>query len=311
MQRRHRAIHEYPFDNIEGTLLLLLRLVPLIVLYYTDCFLSSAFSQLPIFVFSFTCHQNIFPIVNEMELLSQRRLNIVICCSISFALVIFSSVAIEGYRTYGSLVRGDILLNYPENKQVTFLRMCIAFMLALHYPLQLDPSRRCISSLVKVIIKWWRQKKLVASIPKTSSSEFLDGVDLQPEVEQSLVKVEGEPNDNTFYYDMVYSNVKKQEVDGDNDSMGTPDERLFYIITFIFILLSFILATIVDDLGVVLALVGATGSTLVSYILPGLIYVKVYPHKDASLALAYMQLCLGILLMPLALFFILTNKESH
>ena len=311
MQRRHRAIHEYPFDNIEGTLLLLLRLVPLIVLYYTDCFLSSAFSQLPIFVFSFTCHQNIFPIVNEMELLSQRRLNIVICCSISFALVIFSSVAIEGYRTYGSLVRGDILLTYPENKQVTFLRMCIAFMLALHYPLQLDPSRRCISSLVKVIIKWWRQKKLVASIPKTSSSEFLDGVDLQPEVEQSLVKVEGEPNDNTFYYDMVYSNVKKQEVDGDNDSMGTPDERLFYIITFIFLLLSFILATIVDDLGVVLALVGATGSTLVSYILPGLIYVKVYPHKDASLVLAYMQLCLGILLMPLALFFILTNKESH
>lgn len=246
-----------------------------------------------------------------MELLSQRRLNIVIFCSISFALVIFSSVAIEGYRTYGSLVRGDILLNYPENIALTFLRMCIAFMLALHYPLQLDPSRRCISSLVKVIIKWWRQKKLVAGIPKTSSSEFLDGVEFQPEVEQSLVKVEGELNDNSFYYDMVYSNVKKQEVDGDNDSMGTPDERLFYIITFIFLLLSFILATIVDDLGVVLALVGATGSTLVSYILPGLIYVKVYPHKDASLALAYMQLCLGILLMPLALYFILTNKESH
>ena len=236
-----------------------------------------------------------------MELLSQRQLNIVICCSISFALVIFSSVAIEGYRTYGSLVQGDILLNYPENKLLTFLRMCIAFMLALHYPLQLDPSRRCISSLVKVIIKWWRQKILVASIPKASSSE----------VEDFLVKVEGEPNDNSFIYDMVYSNDKKEEVDGDNDSTGTPDERLFYIITFIFLLLSFILATIVDDLGVVLALVGATGSTLVSYILPGLIYVKVYPHKDISLALAYMQLFLGILLMPLALYFILTKKGSH
>jgi amino acid permease len=220
--------------------------------------------------------------VNEIELLSQRRLNIVICCSISFALVIFATVAIEGYRTYGSLVRGDILLNYPENKQVTFMRMCIAVMLALHYPLQLDPSRRCISSLVKVIVKWWRQKKLVASIQKASSSESLDGLEFQPEVEVSLVKV-----------------------DDDNDSMGTSDERLFYIITFIFLLLSFILATIVDDLGVVLALVGATGSTLVSYILPGLIYVKVYQHKDMSLALAYMQLFLGFFLMPLALYFIL------
>ena len=32
-----------------------------------------------------------------------------------------------------------------------FMRVCIAVMLALHYPLQLDPSRRCITSLVKVL----------------------------------------------------------------------------------------------------------------------------------------------------------------
>jgi amino acid permease len=102
---------------------------------YTN--LSSTISKLPIFVFAFTCHQNIFPIVNELELLSQKRLNIVISCSIGFALVIFSTVAIEGYRTYGSNVRGDILLNYPENRQVTFLRICIGGMLGLHYPLQL------------------------------------------------------------------------------------------------------------------------------------------------------------------------------
>lgn len=63
-------------------------------------------SKLPIFVFAFTCQQNIFPIVNEIELPSQRRLNIVICCSIGFALVLFSTVAVEGYRTYGSFVRG-------------------------------------------------------------------------------------------------------------------------------------------------------------------------------------------------------------
>ena len=68
---------------------------------------STTLSKLPIFVFAFTCHQNIFPIVNEIELLSQTRLNIVICCSIGFALVLFATVALEGYRTYGSFVRGD------------------------------------------------------------------------------------------------------------------------------------------------------------------------------------------------------------
>ena len=247
-----------------------------------------------------------------MELPSQRRLNIVICSSIGFALVVFSAVAIEGYRTYGSAVRGDILLNYPENKQVTFLRICIAFMLALHYPLQLDPSRRCISSLVEGIIKWWRQKKIAASIPKAISGECLDGLAFRPEeVEESLDTDNGEPTIDSVYIQMVQNNVKIQQAD-DNDSKGiTPDDRLFYNITFIFLLLSFTLATIVDDLGVILALVGATGSTLVSYILPGLIYVKVYPHKDMSLVMAYAQLLLGVVIMPLALYFILTKRVNH
>ena len=71
---------------------------------------SFTVSRVPIFVFAFTCQQNIFPIVNEIELLSQRRVNIVICSSIGFALMIFAIVALEGYSTYGSFVRGDILL---------------------------------------------------------------------------------------------------------------------------------------------------------------------------------------------------------
>ena len=86
---------------------------------FTD--VPSTLSKLPIFVFAFTCHQNIFPIVNEIEFLSQRRVDIVIVTSIGFAMVIFSVVAIEGYRTYGFLVRGDILLNYPENVRVSLL----------------------------------------------------------------------------------------------------------------------------------------------------------------------------------------------
>lgn len=95
------------------------------------------------------------PIVNDMELLSQRRLDIVIASAIGIALVLFCIVAVEGYKTFGSFVREDILLNYPENSQVTFLRICIAIMLALHYPLQLDPSRRCITSWVNVVMQWW------------------------------------------------------------------------------------------------------------------------------------------------------------
>jgi amino acid permease len=253
---------------------------------------SSTISKLPIFVFAFSCHQNIFPIVNELELLSQKRLNIVITCSIGFALFVFSTVAMEGYRTFGSVVRGDILMNYPENRQVTFLRICISGMLALHYPLQLDPSRRCITSFVKVMIKWWCQQR----VDMRRNVSRLERQSEEGEVE-SYVVVETEPNDNPM--------------DDEDDDKRTMDDRLFYIITFVFISSSFILAMIVDDLGIVLALVGSTGSTLVSYVLPGLIYIKVAPQKDAALAMAYVQLCLGLVLMPLTLYYVITKAAHH
>ena len=262
----------------------------------------STLAKVPIFVFAFTCQQNIFPIVNEIQLLNQPRLNIVICSSIGFAFVIFSAVAIEGYRTYGTFVRGDILLNYPENKQVTFLRICIAFMLALHYPLQLDPSRRCITSLVKVIMNWWKHKKQQSNASKTDIMPSRDGSDLG-EIEMEQEEAAKALNQSTSYHEMSQDTEIMQQTVEEN--------RLFYIITICFLSLSFIVAMIVDDLGVILALVGATGSTLVSYVLPGLIYVKVYPHNDVSKAAAYVQLGMGIIIIPLSLYYIITGKVRH
>lgn len=209
-------------------------------------------------------------------------------------MVTFAIVALEGYSTYGSFVRGDILL-YPENKQVTVLRICIAFMLALHYPLQLDPSRRCITSLVKVIIKWWTRHQ--------QSTE--DEIEMEQDQDEVIHHDKKGSNEEYIYYEMTQSPVKEEQVDENED-------KLFYGITSVFLLLSFMLAMAVDDLGIVLALVGATGSTLVSYVLPGLIYIKIYPHNDTSKILAYIQLLLGIVIIPLALYFIVTNREvSH
>ena len=46
--------------------------------------------------------------------------------------------------------------------------------------------------------------------------------------------------------------------------------RLWHIgITAVFLTASYLIALVVTDLGVILAIVGATGSTMVSYVLPG------------------------------------------
>ena len=84
---------------------------------------DSTMKNLAIFVFSFTCHQNVFTIVNELQRPTQWRVNTVIIAAIASAFLLYMIVAIEGYRTYGSNVKGDILLNYPQNGLVTMMRI--------------------------------------------------------------------------------------------------------------------------------------------------------------------------------------------
>ena len=119
---------------------------------------TKTLSNLPIFVFAFTCHQNIFTIYNELSDRTPPRLKKTIATSILCALFLYYTVAIEGYRTFGNHVNGDILVNYPETAVVTLMRLGIAIMVILSYPLQLDPSRRSIISLVKEI-KRIREKR--------------------------------------------------------------------------------------------------------------------------------------------------------
>lgn len=262
------------------------------VVAFTD--IPTTVSKLPIFVFAFTCHQNIFPVVNELQARTQSRLNTVIASSIGIALVVFYIVAMEGYFTFGSLTRGDVILNYPETFNVTLLRICIAVMLTLHYPLQLDPSRRCIQSLLTVVRQWWNSSSNVSSTSTEQVSQH--GRD-----------------DSDHHISTTEAQSTFQEMDDDKQASATTitdndDTRQFYAITIAFLGASFVVAMVVEDLGVVLAMVGATGSTLVSYVLPGLIYVKLHPYQDLSKALAMLQLGVGCIIIPLALYFVIKER---
>lgn len=47
--------------------------------------------------------------------------------------------------------------------------------------------------------------------------------------------------------------------------------------------------------------VGATGSTTIAFILPGLLYLKVHPEPHPKRSLATLQLAVGLLIIPVAL----------
>lgn len=87
-----------------------------------------------------------------------------------------------------------------------------------------------------------------------------------------------------------------------------PDEAdfRFNIVTAGFIFLSFSIALAVDDLGIVIALVGATGSTIITYVLPGSVYWKIYEDNGLTWKriAAGGLFVLGCLIMPVCVTFI-------
>jgi len=173
----------------------------------------------PVFIFGFTCHQNIFTVCNEVRNASRRRIDFVIVAAYLVSGLCFAAAAFFGYATYGNKVQADVLKGYPSMPAVELTRLLYSFLALFSYPLQAER---------------------VAS-------------------------------------------------------------RRFALVTCVFLALSYTVAVTVQDLGVILGIVGATGSTLVSYILPGLVYIQTFPERHLKRYLACGQLLAGCVIMPVSL----------
>jgi amino acid permease len=167
---------------------------------------SKMLASLPLFVFAFTCHQNIFSIYNELGDNSQKEMEKVISQSVGSSLLVYQIIGVFGYLTFGSHVSSNIIGMYPDSGFVTGGQLAIAMLVLLSYPLQLHPCR--------------------ASMNKVLSGDTV------------------------------------------------MDTKRFVTITICTMILSYIVAISVSNLSTVLSVVGATGSTTICYILPGLFYYK-------------------------------------
>lgn len=72
------------------------------------------FTSLPVQVFAFTCAQNIFGVYNELQRNTQKRLNRVIVSSIGGATIIYETLGLLGYLTFGAAVGSNIVEQYRQ-----------------------------------------------------------------------------------------------------------------------------------------------------------------------------------------------------
>lgn len=195
-------------------------------------------SSFPVIVFAYTCHQNMFSILNEISDNSHFRTTSVVGFSISSAAAIYVLVAITGYLSFGNDIGGNIIGQYAPSVSATIGRAAIVVLVMFSYPLQVHPCRASVDAVLK-----WRPNS--RSKPTSSSS-----ADSSPPRTVPLLAA-----------------GKKR-----NDELG---ETRFAAITTAIIVLSYIVAMTVSSLETVLAYVGSTGSTSISFILPGLFYYKI------------------------------------
>ncbi|KAJ3117881.1 hypothetical protein HDU96_005014 [Phlyctochytrium bullatum] len=202
--------------------------------------LDEAFLKiLPIFVFAFTCHQNIFAVHNELQENTVHRVTTVVHLSVGTSTFVYQLVGILGYLTFAKywmdhpeVQRSNIIQMYPSGPIVTLGQCALAVLFLLSYPLQCHPARACLD---KVASGWFSGGAAIAG-----------GGD---------------------------------HGHGHSGGATMPASRHVGITTALLIG-SFLLAVAVDDLSTVLSLVGATGSTTICYILPGMLYYKMRDDMD-------------------------------
>ncbi|SCU97641.1 LADA_0H07338g1_1 [Lachancea dasiensis] len=205
---------------------------------------SAIFSCFPIFVFAYTCHHNMFSIINELKDNSTKAIYRVSAASVSVAMVLYLAIGGSGYATFGDHIAGNIITLYPQSTSTIVGRIAIVLLVMLAFPLQCHPARASIDHIIHFVNSGaWKK----ANEPERSN--------LLPHIveDDDVLVEEGSPH---------------QQV------VVPLDGQRFAIITTAILVSSYLLAISVTSLARVLAVVGATGSTSIAFILPGIFGFK-------------------------------------
>jgi amino acid permease len=208
----------------------------------------AALSSLPVIVFAYTCHQNMFSVLNEIADNSHFRTTAVVSVSIGTAAAIYILVAITGYLSFGNEVGGNIVAQYTPSSSATIGRAAIVVLVMFSYPLQVHPCRASVDA----VLKWRPSASLKQSLTRSST----------PSSSSLAIPSTSPPRDTPL---LPTGKKRNTEI----------SETRFAVITTVIIILSYIVAMTVSSLEAVLAYVGSTGSTSISFILPGLFYYKI------------------------------------
>lgn len=285
-----------------------------------------------IFIFGYTCHQNIFAVCNELRHNTQARLDRVIYSAIAISMSVYLCMAISGYHTFGNKTHPNILTNYSaSNVIMAVARLLVAVNVSFCFPLQCHPCRNSILELVAQYKSYTYTSHTQSTISTNKRAVHIKAKPSDADAQLAAltnnhyttsVKNERSPllsrsnnNSSVELKEMDVESGTKQSNNNDasNINKWKASELQISVLTGVITILSFTISMMVSNLGTVLAVVGATGSTTISYILPGLCYIKLHSQWNIKRILAGILLSAGLIIVPssLSFIFILPGAVAH
>lgn len=137
------TIYRYKYTDIPNN----------IIIYYIAPLSKSYLGGFGKFVFSFTCHQNIFAIYSEISNNSLPNMRKLIYLVALTALSLYLSFGYYNYLIYGQFVKDNIILNFPNDVLATIVRGLYVIVMGVSYPLQVNPCRVYLIKMTNIQFK--------------------------------------------------------------------------------------------------------------------------------------------------------------
>ncbi|AET38825.1 Avt7p Ecym_3335 [Eremothecium cymbalariae DBVPG len=236
-------------------------------------------STFSIIILAYTGSMNMFSVINELKDNSTANAKRVVYYSVGISTLIFLSVGLGGYLTFGNNVLTNVILNYDESAITTRIgTFSLGTMVILSFPLLFHPGRIAFNNMVHwldityALYIMRREQKLEEPVLADNESTRPICMSVDDEEDRLMLGIEGES-----YQSLPRGTQSQEELSEqmEHDSSAVPlDGSRFYIVTWILLLIMYVLALNVTSFALILALVGSTGSTSISFTLPGLFGYK-------------------------------------
>lgn len=226
---------------------------------------TSVLMACPLVLFAFSCQVNVCAIYQELD--NKPHMNRVLLVAVTVCAILYTTISLAAYWDFSNQIHPNVLQNYCPNNlliQMAFLGMTMAVVMA--FPLNIFPTRVTLEGLYE---KQQQQQHHIHSEVELASSAGTSGVEplLMPR----------------SYHD-----------DDDDDDIPFHWWSHFFI-TLAICGVTLLLALVAPNISVVFGLLGGTTSSILGFILPGLVGMKVDAHPGRAHMLVVVGVVVGML----------------